>query len=352
MENVGLSRTFWQQQRVLLTGHTGFKGAWLSLWLQQWGATVHGYALAPPTTPSLYMLANTRHGMSETIADITDSQRLRQIFSEVKPTIVLHLAAQAIVAEGYRDPVRTWQSNVMGTLNVLECLRDCESLQAAVIVTTDKVYRNDETGRAFVETDALGGHDPYSASKAACEVLCQSHCSSFLNTTALATARAGNVIGGGDFAPRRLLPDIVRAWTQQQAIELRAPNAVRPWQHVFESLHGYLRLAQGLAQHSVSAGAYNFGPDVAQTCSVNAMIERIQCLWPDNSGFTVVAAPFKEAQQLMLNSSKAHTQLQWHSLWDLDVSLQRSVEWYRAWAAGDTMREISVQQLQQYWQLL
>ncbi len=352
MENLGLNAAFWREQRVLLTGHTGFKGAWLSLWLQHWQAKVHGYALAADTPYSLYALADTRHGMSETIADINDATMLRICFEQFRPTVVFHLAAQAIVANGYADPVNTWTTNVIGTQRLLECVRHSDSVNAVVVVTTDKVYQNNESGKPFVETDPLGGHDPYSASKAACELLCESYYTSFLHPLPFACARAGNVIGGGDFAPHRLIPDVVRAWSQQLPLSLRQPNAVRPWQHVLESLQGYLRLAQALVEGHVVDRAWNFGPPSEQCCRVEQMLQKIAPLWPDNAGVNVARQSatevFSEAGLLRLNSDKARHALRWKNVWDVDVCLQKTVQWYRAWQDGHAMREFSQMQLLHY----
>ena len=271
-----LSANFWRGKRVLLTGHTGFKGSWLALWLQRLGAQVTGIALPPNTTPNLFDLARIAGGVTNHFCDIRDPLALAKIIRHADPEIDFHLAAQPLVRTSYRDPLATYASNIMGTAHVLDALRGLEGAKVAVMVTTDKVYRNQEWHYPYRETDELGGHDPYSASKAASEIVIASYRSAYLaeQGVAVASARAGNVIGGGDWSTDRLIPDAVRAWQTARPLEVRRPQATRPWQHVLEPLATYLALAQTLWQQPVLAGAYNFGPHTQQAATVREVIEQ------------------------------------------------------------------------------
>lgn len=292
MEAMGLSAQFWRGKRVLLTGHTGFKGSWLTLWLHSLGAEVSGFSLDPATEPSLFELARVAEGINDQRGDLRDLGALLELIAETQPEIVLHLAAQPLVREGYRDPLGTYSSNVMGTLNLLEAIRQVGGVRACVLVTTDKVYANQEWLWPYRENEALGGHDPYSSSKACCELLAQSYAASFFpverhaeHGLALATARAGNVLGGGDFAPERLIPDVLKAWSADEPVTLRYPQAVRPWQHALEPLAGYLQLAAGLYEQGPRfAGAWNFGPSEADMCSVGEVVELLAARWPAAPG--------------------------------------------------------------------
>jgi CDP-glucose 4,6-dehydratase len=273
---------FWRGRRVLLTGHTGFKGAWLAFWLTRLGASVSGLALAPTTRPSLFDLLDLQRQCDHRTGDIRDEALVRRVVAETQPEIVLHLAAQALVRASYQDPLGTFSTNVMGTAHVLDALRQSPSTRVAVMVTTDKVYRNREWLWPYREDDPLGGHDPYSASKAACDIAVESWRLAFLRegAVAVASARAGNVIGGGDWSADRLLPDAARAWLAGRPLVIRRPQAVRPWQHVIEPLAGYLVLAQHLWQHPEAAGAYNFGPHPHEAAPVRDVIERARQVVP------------------------------------------------------------------------
>ncbi len=330
---------FWRGKRVALTGHTGFKGSWLALLLHRLGATVFGYALPPSTTPNLYECARVNTVMQSQFADVRDGQGLQAWLSACQPEIVLHLAAQALVRESYTDPVNTMTSNFVGTLHVLESVRHVPSVRAVVVVTTDKVYRNDENMHFYSETDVLGGRDPYSASKAACELLVDSYRASFLSQMSVATARAGNVIGGGDWAASRLIPDAIKAWSEHRVLEIRSPNAVRPWQHVLEPICAYLVLAQRLQAKSDVSRAYNFGPAASSAVSVREVIEQSRNLFGQGDvQYAEENTGPHEAGLLHLNVSLAERDLGIVPRWDLATTLQKSIEWYRAFGAGRDAR--------------
>lgn len=340
---------------VFLTGHTGFKGSWLSLFLARLGAHVTGYALPPATTPSLFELAHVANSLtSNHLADIRDLTRLKQAMQDAKPEIVFHLAAQALVRPSYENPVETWSTNVMGTVNLLEAVRFCPSVKAVVVITTDKCYENREWLWGYRETDALGGNDPYSASKAGAELVVHSYRSSFFSSDSaplIASARAGNVIGGGDWSQDRLIPDSARAMQAARPLIIRNPHATRPWQHVLESLHGYLRLgARLLAGDKRCATAFNFGPDALDNLPVSALLSRLQEHWPGlNWQQDPASTSAKEAHLLYLDSAKARFELNWQPKWPLALALEKTAEWYRM--AGDQphqARALTDQQLEQF----
>jgi CDP-glucose 4,6-dehydratase len=346
---------FYAGKRVLVTGHTGFKGGWLALWLHRLGASVHGYALNPPTDPSLFESARIGTVLaSDTRADLADLARLKSAFDKVQPEIVFHLAAQPLVRAGYRDPLGTLASNVMGTAHVMEAARDSSAVRALVLITTDKVYDNRESEYSYRETDALGGLDPYSASKAAAEIIAGSYRASFFNGRTdrpvyVATARAGNVIGGGDWASDRLTPDCIRAFAKNESVHLRFPQAVRPWQHVLEPLAGYLQLAERLfAPYGAEfAKAWNFGPDATGDATVARIAETVARLWGESA--RVECSPSTEnpheAGLLRLDSTLARTQLNWKPRWPLEHALAQTVAWYRAWTCGADMAAITLEQI-------
>jgi CDP-glucose 4,6-dehydratase len=341
-------------RRVFVTGHTGFKGAWLCLLLAKLGARVSGYALAPSGTPTMFELARVGEVLEHhTLADVRDPAALAAAMQEAAPELVLHLAAQALVRHSYADPVSTWSTNVMGTVHLLEAVRACPSVRAALVVTTDKCYENQNWPWGYREIDRLGGNDPYSASKAGAELVAHSYRSSFFGNGGplVATARAGNVIGGGDWSLDRLIPDAVRAMQQGCALPVRSPRATRPWQHVLEPLHGYLLLAARLLDGDAAcAGAYNFGPDAADNLPVAALLDGLGAHWPQLEWRLDGTQPVgKEAALLHLDSSKARHELGWQVRWPLAVGLQKTAEWYAA-AARDPggMRAFTEQQLEQF----
>jgi CDP-glucose 4,6-dehydratase len=346
---------FWAGRRVLLTGHTGFKGAWLSLWLQALGARVSGLAPGPPTRPSLYELAGIGARMDrERAIDVRDAEALRGALREARPEVVLHLAAQPMVRRSLRDPALTYAVNVLGTVNVLEAVRlQAGDVRAVVVVTSDKCYENPgDRSRRFVEGDPLGGSDPYSSSKACAELVTASYRRSFFSTEdapRLASARAGNVIGGGDWGEDRLIGDIVRAVRARETVKVRNPDAVRPWQHVLNPLSGYLLLAQELCGSPPAAQAWNFGPRDGDARTVGWIVERLEALWGGALRWELDGAENPpEASHLALDSSKAERELGWRAEWDLGEALQRIVQWHEAERGGEDMRGTSLAQIERF----
>jgi CDP-glucose 4,6-dehydratase len=353
VEALGLNPAFWAEQRVLVTGHSGFKGAWLSFWLQALGARVTGFALPPETSPNLYDVLALQNRIDSHFADIRDADEIRRVFHRADPTVVFHLAAQPLVRRSYREPIETFSVNAMGTANVLEGSRSAGNLRAVVIVTTDKCYANEPSSlRAFREHDPLGGHDPYSASKACAELIAAAYRSSFLASrgVVVATARAGNVIGGGDWAEDRIIPDIVRAASAGRAIEVRNPHAVRPWQHVFEALYGYLLLAQRAAggEHSL-AEAWNFGPESSEALAVGEVVELFQNAF-GSAGWRHVpeGADLYEAPALVLDASKARSELGWKPRLSITAAIELTAEWYRRYYDRSNIVQFSEAQLHTY----
>lgn len=351
-----MDNAFWHGKSVFLTGHTGFKGSWLSLWLTSMGARVTGYALPPPDGPNLYELARVEELTNSHIADIRDHDHLASTMHAARPEIVFHLAAQPLVLDSYRKPVETYSTNVMGTVYLLEAVRQCSSVRAVINVTTDKCYENREWPWGYRENDQLGGIDPYSNSKACSEMVTASYRSSFFNPSiyanhgvALASARAGNVIGGGDWAKNRLIPDFFRAIETGKKIVIRSPDSIRPWQHVLEPLCGYLLLAERLySEGAAFAEAWNFGPSDEDARSVRWIVECLTSLQPGISWESDNSHLRHEAHYLKLDSSKARTLLGWDTQWNLKTALAKTLEWHRAWLLGTDMREFSTRQIASY----
>lgn len=349
---------FWRGKKVLLTGHTGFKGSWLTLWLNKLGAEVHGYALDPPTEPSLFNLAQVAELLhSHQVTDIRDSAALLSTLQRVQPEIVIHMAAQPLVRDSYQIPIDTYAINVMGTVNLLEAVRHCSSIRAVVNVTTDKCYENREWVWGYRENEAMGGFDPYSSSKGCSELVTAAYRQSFFNPqyyeqhgVALATARAGNVIGGGDWAADRLIPDIIRAILADQPVRIRNPHAIRPWQHVLEPLSGYLALAQKLYEDGVAyAEGWNFGPRDEDAKPVEWIAKRLCEQWGDKARYEIDSGEHPhEAHYLKLDCSKANIRLGWRARWDLDTALGAIVEWTRAFCTHGSVRELCLQQITRY----
>ena len=335
---------FWRGKRVLLTGHTGFKGAWLALWLERLGAQVTGIALPPATEPALFTLARVQDAVrAHHLCDLRDAPALAGQVRAAQPDVVLHLAAQALVRPGYAAPLDTFATNVMGTAHLLDALRGLPCARVAVVVTTDKVYRNREWAYPYREDDALGGHDPYSASKAAAELVAASYRDAFLaqQGTAVATARAGNVIGGGDWAHDRLLPDAVRAWQAGQTLRIRRPQATRPWQHVLEPLAAYLRLAERLWEQPPLAGAYNFGPLPHEAATVENVIKMASSAYPSSAtSYENNSIGPHEAGHLALETAHARQALGVASRWGLAQAVERTMHWYRQQHGGADARAL------------
>jgi CDP-glucose 4,6-dehydratase len=345
-----MTPAFWQGKRVFLTGHTGFKGSWLALWLSQLGAKVSGYALAPPTEPSLFDLAKVESRLAHhAVCDIRDLEAVKRAMASAQPDIVIHMAAQPLVREGYNDPVGTYAVNVMGTVNLLEAVRGTPSARAVLIVTTDKCYENHDAVQSFRESDRLGGRDPYSNSKACAELVAAAYRQSFFPAQGgarIATARAGNVIGGGDWAKNRLIPDMVQAFMQGTASLIRSPNAVRPWQHVLEPLAGYLALCEALWADGADEG-WNFGPNIDDAKPVSWIADRLAQLWGGKAHWTLDnnASHPHEAAYLSLDIGKAGAHLGYAPRWVLNDALASIVAWYKAYAAGEDMGRVTGDQI-------
>lgn len=343
----------WHGRPVLVTGHTGFKGGWLALWLEALGANVSGLALEPPApAPSLYALAGVGGGEGDRV-DLRDEKAVAARVSTIEPEVVFHLAAQSLVRPAFADPAGTYAVNVLGTAHLLEAVRTCPSVRAAVVVTSDKVYEPDPSGRPRTEDSRLGGIDPYSSSKAACELVAAAYRRSYLGPAGvgLATARAGNVIGGGDWAIDRIVPDLVRALERSEPVALRHPSAVRPWQHVLDPLHGYLLLAERLLDAPVEAPpAVNFGPDPAEACSVAELVDRLSAGFGGRPGRNTeeAARAVPETAELRLDASLARAALGWSPALDLNESVRWTVDWYSAQARGEDARELTLGQIAAY----
>jgi len=357
MEGVGVNASFWQGKRVFLTGHTGFKGGWLSLWLQQLGANLTGYALPPSTQPSLFDVADVAAGMTSVIGDIRDAKTLARAMQEATPDIVIHMAAQPLVRRSYVDPVETYSTNVMGTVHLLEAVRQCPSVRAVVNVTTDKCYENKEWIWAYRENEPMGGYDPYSNSKGCAELVTSAYRNSFFNPekhsqhgVALASARAGNVIGGGDWSADRLVPDILAAFAQGKPVVIRSPMAIRPWQHVLEPLRGYLTLAERLFREGTAfAEAFNFGPRSDDTQPVAWIVQKVAELWGEGSSWQLdTGVQPHEANFLKLDIAKAAHRLNWHPKLNLDQALQLTVHWARGHQQSCDMRALTLAQIDHY----
>ena len=346
---------FWKDKKIFLTGHTGFKGSWLSLWLQSLGSEITGYALNPPATPNLFTIARVEKSMRSVIGDIRDLDKLKKIMNETNPDIVIHMAAQPLVRYSYLNPVETYATNVMGTVNLLEAVRENKNTKAILNVTSDKCYDNKEIDRGYKEDEAMGGFDPYSNSKGCAELVTSAYRNSFFNIdkykehgVALATARAGNVIGGGDWAEDRLIPDFMRAIVKKEKVSIRNPHAIRPWQHVLEPLQGYLMLCQKLYEEgSTFAGSFNFGPQENDAKNVEWIVKHLVKFWGEGAAFEILenASQLHEAHFLKLDTTKARTQLAWQPLWDIEEALQSICGWHRAHLEGQDMHTYSLHEI-------
>jgi CDP-glucose 4,6-dehydratase len=358
MENMGrlkgkVNPSFWKGKKVFITGHTGFKGSWLSLWLQDMGAVVKGYALAPNTIPNLFKQANVAQNMDSEIGDITDLNHVTDSMMAFNPEVLIHMAAQPLVRLSYQDPVLTYATNVMGTVNVLEAARKCTNLKAIVSVTTDKCYENKEWAWGYRENEPMGGHDPYSSSKGCAELVTAAYRKSFFNenkSTFLASARAGNVIGGGDWAEDRLIPDILRAFVNKEPVIVRNPLSTRPWQHVLEPLSGYLVLAQHLFEDGSSfAEGWNFGPKDEDCKSVSWILDKMVENWGNKAKWELDKNNNPhEAEYLKLDCSKATMQLNWHPKWNLEYTLESIINWHQNYLSGKNIQEQCLLEIAKY----
>jgi CDP-glucose 4,6-dehydratase len=352
-----IDKEFWKGKKVFLTGHTGFKGSWMCLWLHSLGAQVFGYALQPPTDPSLFELCALDKIVQSTIADIRERNALIEAMRSARPEIVIHMAAQPLVRDSYKIPVETYEINVMGTVNLFEAVRSCKTVRAVINVTTDKCYENKEWVWGYRENEPLGGYDPYSNSKACSELVTSSYRSSYFNPkeyashgVAIASARAGNVIGGGDWATDRLIPDCIRAVLKNEKVKIRNPQAIRPWQHVLEPLSGYLTLAQKLYEDGPRyAGAWNFGPDDSDAKPVEWIVKNLCAKWGNQASYEIDKGDHPhEAYYLKLDCSKAQTELGWHPRWDLDRAIDSIIGWTRIYAQRGDVGKVCLEQIGQY----
>ena len=347
----------WQGRRVLVTGHSGFKGSWLSLWLARKGANVRGYSLDPSTDPNMFTIASVATVLDDMRGDTRDYNSVEASMAEFAPEVIFHLAAQPIVMRSYAEPLTTYSTNVMGTVHVLEAIRKVPSVRALVCITTDKVYHNQEWVWPYRETDALGGHDPYSTSKACAELVCEAYRYSYFPIAELqkhqvlvASVRAGNVIGGGDWSPYRLIPDLVRAFQAKESVLIRRPGATRPWQHVLEPITGYTMVAEKLlARRTQFASAFNFGPSYDDAWSVERIANKVVELWGEGAAWVRDSAPAPyEDRFLQLDASRARYELGWRPRLKIEQALEWSIAWYRAWNSGKDMKEFTWQQMQDY----
>jgi len=347
-----IDKDFWKGRRVFVTGHTGFKGSWLCLWLHELGAQVKGFALEPPTTPSLFTEAQVAELVESEIGDIRDFEKVTKSIHNFQPDILIHMAAQPLVRYSYDAPIETYAVNVLGTANVLEAAKTCGSIKSVVSVTTDKCYENKEWVWAYRENEPMGGHDPYSSSKGCAELVTASYRQSFFEQKGigLASARAGNVVGGGDWALDRLIPDILRAFEKDQPVVIRSPNAVRPWQHVLEPLSGYLALAQRLFEKPDDfAQGWNFGPNEDDAKPVSWILDSMVDAWPGSSRqLDQTTNNPHEANYLKLDISKAKSKLNWQPTWGLKHTLENIVKWHRAWLSGDDMQAFSKNEINEF----
>lgn len=343
--------SFYKDKRVLVTGHTGFKGAWLCKMLTKYGADVCGYSLEPPTTPSLFNLADIGKNIKSVIGDIRDLDKLKAVFAEFKPEIVLHLAAQPIVRDSYKDPVYTYETNVMGTVNILECVRNCTSVKSFLNVTTDKVYENKEWEWGYRENEPLDGYDPYSNSKSCSELITHSYKNSFLDERGIAvsTARAGNVIGGGDFANDRIIPDCIRAAVEQKDIEVRNPHSTRPYQHVLEPIYVYLMIAARQFEDINFAGYYNVGPDDCDCYTTGQLVNLFVDKWGENlKWINKYDGGPHEANFLKLDCSKLKTTFGWNPHWNLEKAVEKTVEWSKCWITNKDIDSCMDEQINEF----
>ena len=352
-----MEKTFWKNKKILITGHTGFKGSWLAIWLQELGANVVGFSKSIPTKPSLYELAHVDDGMLSIIGNVNDLDKLTEVINEQKPDIIIHMAAQSLVQESYKDPIDTYTTNIIGTINIMQAIRSVDSVRVLINVTSDKCYENMNLERGYNENDPIGGFDPYSSSKSCAELVTSSFRNSFFNPeeyekhrTAIASVRAGNVIGGGDWAKNRIIPDIMKGILKKTTVKIRNPNAIRPWQFVLEPLSGYLLLAEKLwSNRKEFSEAWNFGPDYNDITVVSDLIKKISKLWNTEIRLEYSKEGFNyESNILKLDCTKAKQKLGWRPKTNLDSGLKYVVEWYKEYELGSNMKKITRNQIKEF----
>ena len=344
---------FWSKKKIFISGHTGFKGSWLSLWLDSLGAQITGYGLDPSTDPNLFRALEIEESISDHRDDICDLSALQYVIRSAEPEIIVHMAAQSLVRESYKNPVETYATNVMGTVKLLQAARSCESVRVILVVTSDKCYENREIEKGYSESDPMGGHDPYSSSKGCAELVTSAFRRSFFRNdfeVAVASVRSGNVIGGGDWAIDRIIPDAMRAFSGKQTLQVRNPDSVRPWQHVLEPLSGYMVLCEKMwDQPSEFSEEWNFGPDDESVCTVEEVTNRVSKFWGDHASWEKYNGNHPhEATLLKLDISKAKNRLGWVPKWDLDTALEKTVSWYKGYYSGENMYDVSLRQIKEY----
>lgn len=347
----GINKSFWKGKKVFITGHTGFKGSWLSIWLNNLGADIKGYSLKPVKPNSLFEIANVANFLESDFNNIKDLDILKRSILEFKPEILIHMAAQPLVLASYANPIETYEVNVIGTANILEASRECSSIKAILNITTDKCYENFEKTTGYEEGDPMGGHDPYSSSKGCAELVTTAYRKSFYENLdiGLASVRAGNVIGGGDWADNRLIPDILKSFQENKTVTIRNPKAIRPWQHVLEPLAGYIELTEKLYNSpSKYSSGWNFGPNDEDVKSVEWILSYMSNLWPDSKWKVDEENKLHEAQLLKLNISKATNNLSWQPKWSIEITLQRIIEWHKLWLTGYDMHQACLDEIKEY----
>jgi len=349
-----MNPSFWNGKKILITGHTGFKGSWLTIWLKKLGAEITGFSKSIPTNPSLFQTTNVENGIKSVFGDIRNYELTKEILEKYKPEIIFHLAAQSLVIKSYSDPIETFSTNIMGTVNLLNAVKETKKSKVVVNVTSDKCYENNESLNGYTEDDPMGGHDPYSSSKGCSELITKSFRNSFFkynsdNYIGVASVRAGNVLGGGDWAKNRLIPDIVRAIKNKEKIKIRNPNALRPWQHVLDPLNGYIQLAEKLWNNQTEyAEGWNFGPENNEIKPVLWITEKFDELWKNKIYWIIENSELHETKNLILNCQKAKSKLKWQSKINLENTLKWTIEWYQKYFDGEDMRKITEEQITKF----
>jgi CDP-glucose 4,6-dehydratase len=352
-----MNQSFWKNKKILITGHTGFKGSWLTVWLKKLGADITGFSKSVPTNPSLFETVNIEKDIKSVIGDIQNYELLKETISKCEPEIIFHMAAQSLVIKSYSNPIETFSTNVMGTVNLLYAVKETKKPKVVINITSDKCYENNELLEGYSEDDPMGGHDPYSSSKGCAELITKSFRKSFFssdheNNIGLASVRAGNVIGGGDWAENRLIPDIIRAIKNKENVKIRNPNALRPWQHVLDPLNGYISLAEKLwdDQTKYSEG-WNFGPEKNEVKPVSWIIEKFNDIWKNKINWEVGNNELHEANNLILNCQKAKSRLGWNPKMNTETALKLTIEWYTKYFDGENMREGTEEQIAKFQKL-